>query len=299
MLLGSTALDVAIGLVFVFLVVSLVCSAFSEGVESIFKNRAKDLERGIRELLTDTAPLAKSSTDYVALFYDHPLISSLFKSDYATAKKKWQLPSYIPAPSFALAVIDIIGASQMPLRTAAVDFAPKNPKLSKALVALIDAAGTDADRARLNIETWFNSSMDRVSGWYKHRAQIIIALSGLTLSAAANVDSIAIVRMLSTDSGVREALVAQAKNPPSATAPDPAKEPVARLRELGIPIGWHEPIPVPGDYYAWAMKIIGIILTALAVSLGAPFWFDLLNTFIVVRSTVKPSEKSTPERSKD
>jgi len=33
-------------------------------------------------------------------------------------------------------------------------------------------------------------------------------------------------------------------------------------------------------------------MTAIAISLGAPFWFDLLNKFIVVRSTVKPKEKA-------
>jgi hypothetical protein len=37
----------------------------------------------------------------------------------------------------------------------------------------------------------------------------------------------------------------------------------------------------------------------LAVSFGAPFWFDLLNRFMVVRSTVKPKEKSPEEESKD
>jgi hypothetical protein len=40
-------------------------------------------------------------------------------------------------------------------------------------------------------------------------------------------------------------------------------------------------------------------MTGLAVSLGAPFWFDLLNKFIVVRSTVKPTEKSGPEKAKE
>ena len=43
----------------------------------------------------------------------------------------------------------------------------------------------------------------------------------------------------------------------------------------------------------------GWLLTALALSLGAPFWFDLLNKFIVVRSTVKPKEKSQEDKSKD
>ena len=43
---------------------------------------------------------------------------------------------------------------------------------------------------------------------------------------------------------------------------------------------------------------LGWILTALAISLGAPFWFDLLNKFIVIRSAVKPHEKSPEESSK-
>ena len=44
---------------------------------------------------------------------------------------------------------------------------------------------------------------------------------------------------------------------------------------------------------------LGWLLTAFAVSFGAPFWFDLLNRFMVVRSTVKPKEKSPEEGSKD
>jgi len=47
------------------------------------------------------------------------------------------------------------------------------------------------------------------------------------------------------------------------------------------------------------VRILGWLVTALALSLGAPFWFDLLNKFIVVRSTVKPKEKSPEEQSKD
>jgi hypothetical protein len=49
----------------------------------------------------------------------------------------------------------------------------------------------------------------------------------------------------------------------------------------------------------WALRILGWLVTALALSLGAPFWFDLLNKFIVVRGTVKPKEKSPEEQSKD
>jgi hypothetical protein len=320
MLLGSTALDVAIGLVFVYLVLSLVCSALNEGLESKLKYRSKDLEQGIRELLNATSP---ETQKLVATLYDHPLISGLFKADYAAAKKNWDLPSYIPSRSFALALMDIVapgslsattqpapqasnGAvaptppnnSLVALRSAAVSFATENQKVSTALVALIDSAGTDPNQARQNVENWFNSSMDRVSGWYKRRSQWFLLGFGLLFAVAANVDTVAIVRLLSTDSGVRDALVGQATayasnhaaNPKEESAP--AGEPLKALRGLGLPLGWDKSnagtVPQSDDPIGWLMKIIGFALTATAVSLGAPFWFDLLNKFILVRSTVKP-----------
>ena len=52
---------------------------------------------------------------------------------------------------------------------------------------------------------------------------------------------------------------------------------------------------MPRGLVGWTMKIIGWLLTAMAVSLGAPFWFDMLNKVIVVRATVKPTEKSPDE----
>jgi hypothetical protein len=45
--------------------------------------------------------------------------------------------------------------------------------------------------------------------------------------------------------------------------------------------------------------ILGWIFTAFAATLGAPFWFDVLNQIMVIRSTVKPHEKSGEEASLD
>src|SRR2546423_11484047 len=91
-------LDVAIGITFVFLLASLLCSAIVESIESVLRRRATDLERGIVELLRDPALVAK--------FYNHPLITSLYKGSYVPRSK--QLPSYIPAQSFALAMMDLM-----------------------------------------------------------------------------------------------------------------------------------------------------------------------------------------------
>lgn len=97
---------------------------------------------------------------------------------------------------------------------------------------------------------------------------------------------------------------------------DDARNAFKDVSDLGIPLGWsrgaphtlvaachnwrdyHAYIDVILDGNAWEV-LIGWILTAIAISLGAPFWFDILNKFMVIRSTVKPQEKSKNEASKD
>lgn len=102
----STVLEVAIGIVFVYLLLSLICSAAKEGLESILNRRATYLERGIKELLADP-----SGTGLVKELYKHPLIDSLFRGTYEEAKQTRvgsRLPSYIPPRNFALALLDIL-----------------------------------------------------------------------------------------------------------------------------------------------------------------------------------------------
>ena len=79
------------------------------------------------------------------------------------------------------------------------------------------------------------------------------------------------------------------------------------LQNLSLPIGWGEASAPwlykessdPWRYLGGLIAIAGWLLTGIAVTLGAPFWFDTLNQFMVVRSTIKPREKSGVEASKD
>ena len=85
----------------------------------------------------------------------------------------------------------------------------------------------------------------------------------------------------------------------------------ARLMQLNLPIGWVRAKPtqseidnrqfLPGDWQAWrdtvSFHFLGWLLTALAATLGAPFWFDTLNRFISIRSAGKaPEEKPKPPK---
>lgn len=332
-------LDVAIGLIVVYLLLSLICSSIGEGIETFLKNRSRQLERGVREILAD--PDGRAVTH---LLYNHPLISSLFQGRYDAGKLKkgrifakltysgGNLPAYMPAANFALAMLDIVmPATATQLGGAAGSlkrsFAPESPEfiaslrgaalkfpvpeLGRALVLLIDASGNDITRIREGIEGWFDSSMDRVSGWYKRRSQIILFSVGLAISTLLNIDTVDIANHLVTDPAVRGSLVAVAQgyaNPassigamtrqpagPGAGSFANATTAVKAIEGLGLPIGWK----TKPSGYGWFLKIAGILASALTATLGAPFWFDLLNRFVVIRSTVKPKEKSAPESSKD
>lgn len=311
---GSPILDVAIGLVFLYLMLSLIASAVNELIEGGLKNRAKDLEKGMRELLQDP-----NGTGLVKRFYEHPLINGLFAGPYVPGKSK-NLPSYIPARTFAVVLLDLVPAGNpagMPAAGgAAAAAAPAPLPVPEGVTRAVEMFRKDAATARENAESWFNSSMERVGGWYKRRAQVIIFCIGLVAALAMNADSIVVAEGLISDGTLRQSAVAAATTymgnnsgtapgaPPSGTptagADERLKGYLTALGGLGLPIGWNkqaiEAVPgrIPDDSLGWLLKLAGCLLTACAVSLGAPFWFDTLNKIITARSTIKPQEKRAP-----
>jgi hypothetical protein len=372
MVFGSTMIEVAIGVAFVYLLVSLLCSALNELIEAWLKYRARYLERGIRKLLSDPG-LAES-------FFNHPLVRPLGEK-----------PSYIPARTFSLALWNIATSAESKASgvtqnlsqiRAFLQTLPDESygNIKTALLTLIDEAGDDINKARANVEAWYDDAMDRVSGWYKRRTHIILIIMGLVAAFVLNIDTIQITKALLYNDTLRESVADAAQKyvnenpaptPAPAAAPAPTQPPAGgaaaaaptatpdpaaaeaasqdaaeeqsrlakakinqvrgELDSLGLPIGWPfepketddkytaisdvkerkaqyakdldayktDPRRWPSGFYGGMLKIIGLILTGLAVSQGAPFWFDLLNKFMVIRSTVKPREKSRPEGSKD
>lgn len=328
---GSEVLEVGIGMALLFLFMSLIATALRELIENFAKSRSHDLERGISELLQE-----RKFTGSLESFYNHPLIASLYDGDYRTGSRK--LPSYIPRQSFSLAVLDLAAKAtktQSPLsletlkKSLSEDSAP-NPVQQVVLTALSHGAN-DLDKIRKTIEEWYDGTMDRVSGWYTRRTARILGVLGLATAVFFNVDAITVAQSLIRDKSLREAVVAQAektgqfgqnnsdsRQDTSATFTDLR----SRLSEIGFPIGWvlQEGGLYPGPQscvaagidasgqqakprcaIGWSLitTICGWLITALAIMLGAPFWFDVMNRFMVVRSTVKPKEKSPDEASVD
>ncbi len=343
---ASSFIDTVIGISFVFLLLSLIASTVNELILASLNMRAKDLLRGLKTLLNDT-----NATGLVDKVYNHGQIFGLFEGDF-DAKKTGNLPSYIPSSNFASALLEVVREAASPaggnqqagaeaaqqgageahdqdrvaviqrdasaivkaIREGAQKLAEDKTtaKVGKPILCMIDVAGNDLTKLGKGVENWYNSAMDRVSGWYKHRTQRILFFIGLGLAMALNADTVRIVKQISNDPTLRQSIVAAAQSakPPESQAGQfigdkiqAVHDDVAKLQNIGIPLGWNGAWLPSGSTedkaWGWSRIAAGWILTAVAVSLGAPFWFDTLNKFMVVRSTVKPREKSQEEGAKD
>jgi len=434
-MLSSSFLDIAIGIVFVFLLLSLIASTINEIILSFLNMRGKTLLRGLETLLNDTGLKADG---LVARVYNHGQVFGLFEGNFEPQKPS-KLPSYIPPKNFAAALLDVVleAAAALPvtsppvlvptsppmptpeqvaqaaaqaaqqaaevagrlsmlgspptppdqvaaaqaaaikaaavarmasLRLAAIKLAGNEAtrKVGVPLLSMINSAATDMAALEKSVEAWYNSAMDRVSGWYRYHTQKVLLGIGILLAIGLNADTVNIVQQLSKNPTLRESVVAAAQaaaaekkseqtnkasqgsasgqgsnpSPDQASSPDqnhppnnPPKEEksdqgagpdlgkqvqnvseqISKVQGLGIPLGWPPLKPLkPNEHVGWFCRAwqdarpvlerpttyIGWLLTAIAVSLGAPFWFDMLNKIMVVRSTIKPGEKSSPGRKK-
>jgi len=233
-------------------------------------------------------------------FYSHPLIKVLAPSG--------KHPSYVPARTFALALIDIVTSEHPEAANSAaelrrqIDRLPEGD-LKRSLIALLHEAGDDIVKARIAVEAWFDTSMDRVSGWYKRKTHWMTVALALGITVVTNADTIRIANTLWREPTLRAQVVAQAETRARQGLPETGV-PVEDKSLLQQLMGWGDELNPLGaawekkDTAAWfgalgallAAHLIGWLMTAVATSLGAPFWFDILNKVINLRSAGRAPE---------
>jgi hypothetical protein len=364
----SVVLDTIIGLTFVYCLMSILCSGINEVIAHESGKRGKFLRQGLTNMLGDRGIYLR--------VINHPLVASLYRD----LPGKPRHPSYIPSDHFASALMDVlqrtagqIGNSaqsgQQPpltldnLRQALVMAQKHGYQVGGALLPLLDSADGDLEKVKKRIASWFDASMDRVSGWYKMHTRRTLVVIGILTAVTLNVDSIAIATRLAESRFLRQTIVDLAAqttarnefrgvNVPTRPTdaplpPDQLKKFAAELitlEEQGLPVGFSclaPPAPTHTSTSAlappqtgagprseaqsstppvtatplddsftdilgrcwtnlkeqqtgnWFRHILGWLITGLAVGLGAPFWFELLNRLVNIRGAGKKPEPQT------
>lgn len=262
---GSTVLEVAIGLTFCYGTLALVVSTLQEALSAAFSLRANMLLAAIKRMLDDPRCEALAQS-----LYDHPLVNP-----HGSTRERKPLavkPSYIEPAHFAIALLDSLRTSPAIPLQAAIEALP-DAQVRRVLLALLHQSGGDLARFQEGIAGWFNSAMERLSGVYKRRQLLISFLLAMLLAIMLNIDSIHLFQTLWQN----PALAAQIKAAPAGLDHE-------ALRQMwALPIGWSSFPPTLNT--AFALQVAGWLITAGTTLFGAPFWFDLLQRAVQLRST--------------
>jgi hypothetical protein len=319
---STPILDVAAGVVFGFLAISLFTSAAVEACSSIFNLRTRSLTSGIGALVKDPEfkGLAKQ-------LYEHALISPLGPGGSAPLARA---PAYIDKMQFASALLDVTGLSAANPTAAAAAPGPQavaaleaqvevlkkqadaiaDPQIKQLIQGIISRSAGNFEQIKTELAGWFDNGMDRLSGEYKRLTQVLTFFFALSIAFFVNLDTIRIGTRLWEQPALADKLKWPAQD--SKVTDDiqsltKANSELAALVEAGLPVGW-----APGHFFqvedekgewpwiwaasssVWRRSLLGWLITAVAALFGAPFWFDALQSIVRLKGTgPSPDDKVT------
>jgi hypothetical protein len=329
------ALDVLIGLAFLFFLLATACSAINELIASALGWRAKTLEDGVRSLLNEptvrkgfrnwfrsaTGRVPKSvaerkasetkppTGDLTTAIFEHWGVQGLVRNPSSKWRRR-RRPSYLPPRALSQAVVDTLArlappaAGQQGERTpweiadqqllAKVNAALAGPTFPAAPVLKKAAANAvnDLEIFRQHVEGAFDDAMTRAQGWYKRKVQVVLLILGIGLAVGLNVDAVHVGTRLWKDAALRSAVTTRATAAAAATPnPDDKLTPAQRaakavddVNQLNLPVGWGSSNAPKGKLGAVG-NVPGWIITIAALTLGAPFWFDVLSRLARLRGS--------------
>lgn len=303
---NSDILELAITLCFLYFLLSLLASTINEIVNGFRNVRSRYLEDALKNLFFDD---------------DWKLIYSRFiKSPYIQSLQKTpdKFPSYIPSENFALALSEIIRTDKTKYADVRnmLDAVNQNDIIKgdakTVILGILNKSGDNYQNFIKGLENIFNNAMDRLSGMYKKSNRKIVMVISFIIVIILNVDTIQITNTLWKDKDAlkrsTEIVLETTKNFDTVNTNvyalgdnkndtlaqkivndyNKIKDIEIKVKKMPVPIGWDNaniPNRVNNNYvFQWISKICGWILTAFALFLGAPFWFDTLNRLTNLRA---------------
>ena len=258
---GSQALETALGLAFFFLAISIMVTGVQEFIATALKLRANTLASGIKQLMAQGQELNAAAQAIL----QHPGVNHAQKS------------SYVPSDAFAMAVVDVLsdGKPTAPFSeiVAAIDKLPDSP-LKTAAQSVASRAAGDVTAFEQALAKWFDDNMDRVSGQYKRLCGYFSLSIGLMLSLLFNLDAIAVCKTLWLSPELREQVAA------AATVQAANGKAVTNILTTDQALAMFD-FQVNNFSTAFSgIAFVGCLITAFAISMGAPFWFDFLQNVL-------------------
>ncbi|MBC7775971.1 MAG: hypothetical protein H7246_11100 [Phycisphaerae bacterium] len=293
-------LSIIIGIVFVLLLFSMLTSAVVEVYHAANSSRGKHLRNTLEIML---------GKDVCDKFYDHSYFRQLSSASKPLSKLK--LPIWVEKGTFSNILADILSPRNSNLSVPERINLIENADFRKVLDFLWRQSGGDIAVFQKKVEDWFDDVMARAKDWFADHTKWRLFFFGTLLAAVLNADTIQIYQSLSANAALRDEIVGAAEKfsisadtarirpinaPPrdSATAKanyDSIRTTYIETIQSPLGLGWGQ--SQPANWWEWLSKIAGWLLTGVAVTMGAPFWFEMLRKLLALKgSSSGDSDKS-------
>jgi hypothetical protein len=296
----SQALDVAIGLIVVYYLLGSVVSLITQLINEAFETRGKALEQYLTRLVGD-----KKIGDLVSLPQMQALrpiryknLMSVFSS--TTEPKKIEK---IPVATLVDSFFDLAGLTankEMELLQLAelIDKLPDSEG-KQAFISWINQGVTNIADLRTRATAYFSGMMEQAAATFRARARSFVIMLSLAITILFGTDTIQLAQTLWSSAELRAVAAAQAQAVVQAEgAQADMSSIIDQLGAYSIRIGWWQTQQLPAQNapvtdWVWfvALKVLGLSITAMAVSQGSSFWYDLLKK-VTSPATSTSSSKS-------
>ena len=305
------ALEVAIGLAVMFLVIALASSSLVEVIGTTFKLRANGLERTVRSMLGTATP---GQEDVAAKFVESAVVTALREADTAWTimgrpkrsrsikiEQTRKLPSQMPARAFADGLVGVLTDIRSTAKSADELYMKLPSELRDRLKPILDETGLDIVAFKARVEQWFDDAMEGLDHMYKKWSKKILFIVGLSVTVALNASAVHVAEQLWANPIERAAVVAAVDDivntPPGSDPTGKADsfaevaDQISSLDSAGIPVGW-DGVEFSLPWLIWSL--LGWTATALLVMRGAPFWYDMLGRLFAMRKGLTSSAGGDP-----
>ncbi len=299
----SQVLEVALGLALTYYLMSLVVSWMSQFVLNTFETRGRTLEGILKrivggKLLGQLISMPQIRSLAPVRYQDWRSVFS--RNAQLVEKRVEKVPvSNLLDAFFDLAKLDIAASSEELLELIH-QLPPSEGKTE--LLRLVNSGVSSVLELRAKMALWFDGLMNQASETFSALARRYVLFFSLALTLLLGVDSIDLFRQLWATPDMRAIASVKAQAYIDQYGYDAQTDQLlTELEELTIHIGWSSllknapPFHPLGDFvWFWTVKIIGLLMTTVAVAQGAPFWYDLLRKMTTVKSPA-----SNPPRSEE
>lgn len=328
---GSIVIDVALGMVVIYLVLSLAASVLLEALMEVYQQRGRLLQAHLLGLLgPDAAAAFYADSRVLALMSgSHPkdrwLMTKQFNRLYPSprsaqteraigiirANPACRLPSYIPEATFADVVIDWLrepGSGHVLAPSAATvdgQLLPLAPPLIAAWSNSYRDAGGNVSTFHAALMTWFQRSAERLSGEYRRKARAGLLVLGFGLALLVDAGTPRLMDQLFVTPEARSALVEIGGRIDAADAAGMPRQLTPTQVQAFLDAG-HDLLRYPNDpqhslraadWLGRCFHLLGYAITALAISLGATFWFSALQKLLSLRNAKQAVDLAQAEKS--